>query len=234
VILSLLAACAGVLRAEEPSPREVLQKADARMAPADFESDSVMTTHRTGGATRSFAMHVWKRGAAQLRVQFTAPADDAGSEVLRDGESMWSYLPNLKRALRISPKQEFHGGDFNNTDILRVNLLDDYDVTLLGADASRWLLELKAKNASVSYARIKYWVRRPDFMPLRQEFYSESGKLIRVLDLAEARRFDGVVRPSRLVMHNALAPERYTEMEVRAFSVRTMDAERFSVASLGR
>ena len=87
---------------------------------------------------------------------------------------------DLGRAIRISPKQEFHGGDFNNTDILRVNLSVDYTVTMLPSTSpGEYLLELRARNDSIAYDVIKYWVRTSDFMPLRQEFYTRSGKLMR-------------------------------------------------------
>jgi outer membrane lipoprotein-sorting protein len=181
-------------------------------------------------------MQVWKRGARQARIRFLAPADDQGSEVLRVGDEMWNYLPNLKRALRISPKQEFHGGDFANADILRVNLAEDYTPKLRAdAPAGCWLLELAAKTDQVAYARVLYWVRQRDSMPLRQEFYTASGKLVRRLELEEPRASGRLVRPSRFVMRNLVATSRQSELVWEVFEVkRGLDEALFLVGSLGR
>lgn len=219
-----------------PDALSILKRADAILAPAEYEADAQLITRRPDGEKREFDVHLWKKGTTRFRVKFKAPAEDRGSEVLRDGDNMWSYLPNLKRSLKISPKQEFHGGDFNNTDILRVNLAEDYVPTLAAAsDPAEYLLELRAKDDTVSYDLVKYWIRKKDFMPLRQEFYTKSGKLIRKLDLQEPRAFSGHVRPSRLVMVNTLMPGRQTEMVYQRFDLKgSLDEGVFQLAVLGR
>lgn len=227
--LLLLAATA------EPSAEEILRRADAILAPDCFESELVMTTHRQDGEVRTFSMHVWKSGSSHHRIRFLSPADDRGAEVLRVGGQMWNFLPNLKRAVRISPKQDFHGGDFSNADVLRVNLSEDYVPTLERAEKEGFVLRLKAKDDSLAYDSIRYWIRRGDFMPLRQEFFTRSGKLVRKLDYLEPKRFGRGVRPSRLVMWNALVPSRRSELVVRAFDVKRQIApELFELAALGR
>jgi outer membrane lipoprotein-sorting protein len=233
--VALSALIAGGARAE-PTAEQILLGADAVLAPEDFEADLSMVTHRTDGAPRAFEMHVWKKGLQKVRVRFSAPAEDKNSEVLRIDDNMWNYLPNLGRAIRISPKQEFHGGDFNNTDILRVNLAVDYTATILpGAPPDQYLLELRARNDRISYDLIRYWIHKGDFMPLRQEFFTRSGKHIRTLELSEPKRFGEHTRPSRLVMHNLLVPARRTEMTVKSFEVRSgLDANLFQLATLGR
>src|SRR5688572_17566332 len=105
--LLLLALAVPAVAAAEPSALDLLRRADALMAPDKFEADLELTIHRANGEQRTFSMHVWKKGVAFHRVRFVAPADDRGTEVLRDGDDMWTYMPNLKRALKVSAKQEF-------------------------------------------------------------------------------------------------------------------------------
>lgn len=218
-----------------PSADELLRRADAILAPASFESEVTMSTVRASGEVRTFSMQLWKSGSRMHRVRFLAPADDRGTEVLRVGDEMWNFLPNLKRAVRISPKQEFHGGDFSNADVLRVNLADDYVPTLVETTRDEHHLVLAAKHDKVAYETIHYWVRKRDNMPLRQEFYTSSGKKVRRLEFLEPKAFGRYVRPSRLVMSNLLVPSRRSEMVVSSFVVRQeLDGGLFQLAALGR
>ncbi len=219
----------------EPNADEILQRADAILAPAEFEARVELVTHRDGEGRR-FEMHVWKKGLGKSRIRFLAPAADRDSEVLRDGDNMWHFLPNLKRSIRISPRQEFHGGDFNNADLLRTNLAVDYAPTLARSESSdTWLLELKAKHDTAAYDFIRYWVRKADNMPLRQEFYTRSGKMIRALELSEPKSFGGHERPTRLLMKNVLVPSRSSEMVIKKFVVKQkIDEGLFQLSALGR
>jgi outer membrane lipoprotein-sorting protein len=234
LVVSALVASAAA-RAQ-PSAQELLHRACAILAPPAYEADARMSLLRDGAPTRSFAMHLWKQGPDKLRVRFTEPLDERGTEVLRDGDAMWQYLPNLKRALRISAKQEFHGGDFNNTDILRVDLEADYSVSLGdGAPPGTAVLELRGRDDRVTYDRVRFRVRVADGMPLVQEFYGRSGKLLRTLELCEPRAYGRLRRPSRLFMKNALVPSRQTELVFERFDLRqALDPSLFQQVALGR
>jgi outer membrane lipoprotein-sorting protein len=230
----VLPAVPSVARAAGPSADEILSHADAILAPDEYEAKVRFVSHRSD-ATKTFEMHLVKKGTERLRVKFLAPAEDRDTEVLRVGENMWNYLPNLKRALRISPKQEFHGGDFSNSDVLRVNLAADYAPKLLPeSTATEWVLELVAKNDHVAYAKIKYWISKKGFMPLRQEFFTDSGKLVRKLEMSQPKAFGKLVRPTVFVMKNLLVPTRYSEMIWDSFAQKRSDDSQFLQASLGR
>jgi outer membrane lipoprotein-sorting protein len=231
----LLATSLILTLAAAPTADEILAKADAIIAPERYESDVTMTTIRANGEERSFQMHIFKNGDDLHRIKFVAPTDDKGSEVLRNGDDMWNYLPNLKRALKISSKQEFHGGDFSNADMLRSNLSKDYTPKLVETTADEYQLELKAKSDQVAYDTIKYWLRKKDCMPLREEFYTSSGKLIRKLEYQDPKKFGKLERPSKLMMWNVLTPSRHSEMKINEFAVKAdMPAGLFNLASLGK
>ena len=104
-----------------------------------------------------------KRDADKFRVWFTEPASVKGQEILRIGDNVWVYLPNLKRATRIANRESFQGGDFNNADVLRVNYTADYTGTLAPSDVpDTCCVQLKAKNPETAYDAIKLWVRKSD------------------------------------------------------------------------
>src|SRR6266852_5737891 len=87
-------------------------------------------------------------------VQYSEPARDAGKRVLLDGGALWFYDPASKTSVRISPQQRLIGQAAIG-DVLTVNLVADYNATLLGTekvtDATRtdrqcWHLDLKASS----------------------------------------------------------------------------------------
>src|SRR5262245_6626877 len=114
-----------------PSADELLAKYDAVMGPESFEAVTEMTAHREDGSTRTYKMRVLKGGRDKLRIWFLEPAAVRGQEMLRQGENLWVYLPNLKKPTRLASRESFQGGDFNNADVLRVNYQADYQAQVL-------------------------------------------------------------------------------------------------------
>ena len=114
-------------------------------------------------------------------MRYTAPAKERGTAYLRSGENTWLFLPSAEKVVRVGAKQNFGGGDFSNADIFRLSLVQDYDPTLAGEETAGgqacYKLELKAKDRSVAYDRVVYWVRSDGtFFPVRADYYTLSGK----------------------------------------------------------
>jgi outer membrane lipoprotein-sorting protein len=222
--------------AQEPIAQQLLHRAVGILAPPEFEAQVRFASTKANGQVRTFSIHMWKKGSTLTRFRFLAPEDDRDMEVLRRSDDMWNYMPSLKRAVRISPKQEFHGGDFSNSDVLRVDLEQDYTPTLqAAAQPDQAVLDLVAKNDQVAYHRVRFWLRKKDAMPLREEFYAASGKLVRTCEFLDVKTFGHLVRPSRYVMRNMLVPSRSTEMVWESLqSQRIEEATMFEVATLGK
>jgi outer membrane lipoprotein-sorting protein len=224
-----------VLLCAAPNAADLLARVDAILSPDRFEAEVTMVTIRPDSEERRFSMKIWKSGEDLHRIRFLTPADDKGTEVLRVGDEMWNYLPNLKRSLRISAKQEFHGGDFSNADVLRSSLAHDYQPRWVESSADEHHLELTAKNDQVAYQTLQLWVRKSDAMPLREELFTSSGKKVRTMEYLEPKTYGKVTRPSRLVMHNALNASRRSELIIDTMVVRpTLNEGLFKVAALGR
>lgn len=221
--------------AAEPSASEVLTKVDAILNPPEFEAKLTFVSHKAQGDVHSYSLRLLKKDSDKFRIWFLAPPDDLGQEVLRISDDMWSYMPNIKRALKISTKQDFQGGDFANSDVLRVELMRDYTPSLAESTPEHWVLELKAKNDEVTYARVRLWVRKQDGQPTQFEYYTGSGKLIRKMDLLNLKSYGKLMRPTKWVMHNMLEPKRMSEMIYDTFNLRKdLDGALFEQSALGR
>lgn len=221
--------------------KALLKRYDEVMSPPAFEADSRMIAHRDDGSTRAYKMRIQKSGTDKLRSRFLEPASAKGQEMLRNGENLWLYMPNLKRAVRVASRDQFMGGDFNNADVLRVHYEADYTATLGKSDKpDEALLELKAKGPQVAYDAIKLWMNvakgTKEAQPIRAEFYAASGKLLRSARYEDVKVLgDGWARPTKIVMKNELQPARWSEMTWDAGEIKKeISAQRFVLDDLGR
>jgi hypothetical protein len=145
-------------------------------------------------------------------VQYVEPARDAGKRVLLDGHSLWFYDPDSKVSVRISAQQRLIGQAAIG-DILTVNLAADYTASLVGTetidDAARqprqcWHLDLKAASDGATYSRVEYWVEQGSFYPIKGKFYSDSGRLLKILYFRNFAERLGAVRPAEAVIIDAV------------------------------
>lgn len=213
-LLSLILIFTPALAFADPTAQDLLARYDAVMGPENFSATIEMTAHRDDGTTRTYKMSVLKKGADKFRATFAEPAAVRGQEMLRQGDNLWVYMPNLKRAVRLANRDSFQGGDFNNADVLRVNYQADYSAKLL-ADSGRadaWELELHAKSKDAAYDMIKLWLRKSDSLPLKGEYYTASGKMLRAAEFTEFKSYNGLTRPGKISMKNMLATSRYSTM----------------------
>jgi outer membrane lipoprotein-sorting protein len=198
-----------LLAAESPDADAILRRADRAVLGERAVYTVRMTVQRPGKSERVVDMKGWKKGDAQGLLRYTAPPKERGTAYLRSGGNTWLYLPNAEKVVRVGSKQNFGGGDFSNGDIFRLSLIDDYKPTLVGEEAVDGLacykLELKAKDRSVAYDRVLYWVRSDGtYFPVRAEYYTISGRKLKWLSLSDVQKLGHRQRPTRLSMESAL------------------------------
>lgn len=145
-------------------------------------------------------------------VQYAAPPRDAGKRVLLGGGALWFYDPASKASVRISPAQQLVGQAAIG-DVLTVNLAADYSAALLGAqtieDAAHaqrkcWQLELKATDDLATYSKVEYWVEQGSYLPIKGEFYSDSGRLLKIAYYRNFSDILGRTRPTQEVIIDAV------------------------------
>jgi outer membrane lipoprotein-sorting protein len=202
----LLAAATGA-----PDAGTILTRAGKAVVGDEATYTLRMTVSRPGKSERTVEMKGWKKGNERGRARYTSPPKERGTGYLRSGDNTWMFLPAAQKVVRVGEKQNFGGSDFSNADIFRLALIDDYDPTLAGEEAAEgepcYKLELKAKDRTVAYDRVVYWVRTDGtYFPVRAEYYTLSGKKLKWLTFTDVKTLGKRVRPTRLIMENALEP----------------------------
>jgi len=211
--LSALCATAGAQTA-----KEIIAGADQVRNPSQpFRSTDTLTEYVAGKARAQDVLIVYSKedpATRQFRnlVRYVDPPRDEGKIVLLDGRVLWFYDPSSRSSVRISPQQRLIG-QASIGEVLTVNLAVDYAGTLTGADdiqdAARrerrcWRLDLKAANDQATYDRVEYWVEQGSFYPIKGKFYSDSGRLLKILYFRNFAQRLGAVRPTEAVIIDAI------------------------------
>jgi len=214
---------------------EIVMEVEKILSLEDISTDQVMTVYRKDGTIRSYEMRALTSGKDKSFVELTAPPREKGRQMLRLGEIVWSYMPSVKKSIRVSGRGSFMGGDFENNDVLRLNLVGDYTSEIIKELPDQYVLELKGKDLSLSYAKIKLWVQKDDFQPVKQEYFTLTDKLIKSTIYEDIKDFGGFKRPAKLVMQSALYPKQKTVLEVIKFKIGVKNpSKRFRRSGLGK
>jgi hypothetical protein len=228
-LLGLLAA--GSLHAQ--SATEIIAATDKVRNPREPFRTTISYTEYVAGHERDHdRLAVFSKEDPQTHqfrnlVQYLEPTRDAGKKVLLDGRALWFFDPASNTSVRISPQQRLVGQAAIG-DVLTVNLVIDYSATLQGsesiADATRtdrncWHLDLKAANDRAVYNRIEYWVEQGTYFPIKGKFYSDSGRLLKIVYFRNFVQRLGAVRPTEEVIIDAVDSTRAT---TASFSEQTL------------
>ena len=175
LILALTLITAG---AHAQDAASILARSDAYRNPMTSYSIDVELTsfEKTRSATSRF--RVYGKGTERSVVEFVAPAADKGKYLLMLRDAMWIYLPSASRPIRISPLQRLMG-QASNGDVARTSFTVDYVASGVTQDGNDWVIELDAKDPSLSYKRVRLWIDRTTYEPQRADFYVASGKLLK-------------------------------------------------------
>jgi outer membrane lipoprotein-sorting protein len=164
------------------TPAQILARVDQYRSPLESFSVDVELTSITGSKSETSRFRVHGKGADRSVVEFTAPQSEKGKLLLMLRDAMWIYLPSASRPIRISPMQRLMG-QASNGDVARTSFTVDYDAKSMseekweGHDA--FVVELGAKDPSIAYNRVRLWIDKGSYEPLRADFYVVSGKLIK-------------------------------------------------------
>jgi outer membrane lipoprotein-sorting protein len=220
------------------SAEEVLRRADAVRFPQEAFEVGVDIRTTVDGSLRSEGLYkVLSKGNENAIVLTLQPASERGQILLMKGRDLWVFLPRVSQPVRLSLAQRFVG-QVSNGDLARANFVGDYTPRLVATetvDGKRlYVLELNAVDRSVTYQRVRYWVEQRDYRPYKAEFYSLSGRLLKTCRYQEFRRLGGVMRPTKLVMVDAINQGEVSTLEYSDMKLRELPDRIFTKDYLKR
>jgi outer membrane lipoprotein-sorting protein len=218
--------------------KAVVDKADHVRFPAEgFEVAVAVTSTSAGQDPESRKFKVLSKGNENAIVMVTEPASERGQIMLMKGRDLWIFLPTVSQPVRLSLSQRLTG-QVANGDLARANFAGDYKPRLLRSEKvdgePMHVLELIAVDRGVTYHRVLYWVRQSNLWPHKAEFYSLSERLLKTCLYQKFERQAGRVRPTRLVMQDALRAGEESVLEYADMKLRDLPDKVFTKDYLKR
>ena len=211
--LSCLLLVAASAYAQDMSADEILKKADEALDISHSEVEIEMKVYRKKKLRKTYRMDLKYQDQDHMLAETLHPPRNKEEKSLHVDDNMWLYLPKINKVMRVSESNSFSNSDFSNMDIMTTNLSDDYVPTLLGIEEYKgeevYKLELNAKTEDIPYAKILYWIRKKDLYPLRRDYYTFSGHLLKRLVLQTKTDVRHGL-PDAFIMTSVLEKDKYT------------------------
>ena len=189
---------AAAVAAEAPTGESILNKVDENNYADTRIAVSEMVIHLARN-TRTVRAKSWVKGSDKSFTEFLYPPRDKGTKMLKLGDELWTYTPETDRTIKISGhmlRQSVMGSDLSYEDMMEDHkLIDQYSAAVVGTDTllgrQCWVLELTAKTPDVSYHTRKIWVDKERYVPLRENRFAKSGKLLKTTEVKSVSQRQG-------------------------------------------
>lgn len=226
LIITIFLSIAANAYADDPSAEEIMGKADAIRNPAEsyfinvdvIDSDDSSEPHK---------FNVAIQGNDKTRIETLLPKRDRGRNMLMLNENMWVYIPNLKREVRVSLNQKLTGQAANG-DISRMRWTGDYSPIIESGTEEEWQLLLTANKKGLTYDKIRVWVDKKTFRPLRGEYLTGAGKLLKNVTYQGYKELAGAIRPSEIVIQDAVRQSDQSTIKILEMTVKSFPGSIFN------
>ena len=227
--------------AEYPDGTAVLKKLDENMT---SETRVVVTKMIIHGRrdTRTVESKSWTQGDRRAYTEYLSPPREQGTKMLKLEDRLWMYSPSTDRIIQISGhmlRQSVMGSDLSYEDMMDDPRLSElYTAEVTGTETidqrSCWVLQLTA-NKDLAYNTRKLWVDQERYVPLREELYAKSGRMLKKIDLKDFKQIDNRWFPLRMVFKDVLKIGKGTEFVMESIEFNVPIPEHlFSKAALRR
>jgi outer membrane lipoprotein-sorting protein len=228
----LLVACKVTRAADADQAQTIVERADLIRFPREsFQVDVSITNTGPDKDPEIRKYRILSKGNENTLVITLEPAVDRGQVLLMRGRDLWIYMPSLSQPVRLALSQRLTG-QVANGDLARANFSGDYTPKLLDTEVvdgeKCYMLELAAAERGVTYHRVTYWVAEKNMHPCKAEFYSVSDRLLKVAKYREYKALGGNVRPTQIVIEDALKKGERSVLEYSAMKPRDLPDKMFT------
>jgi outer membrane lipoprotein-sorting protein len=203
--------------AKAQKAHELVEKSFNYMRGKTSTSTVDMTIHRPGWE-RVMTIQAWTKGQDVSIFRIIAPPKDHGNGTLKKKRQMWMYNPKVNRVIKIPPSmmsQAWMGSDFSNNDLVKSDtLINDYTHSIIDTENHEGkrvfvIKSMPKPDAPVVWGMQKLKIRQ-DYIFLRQEFYDEEFKLVKILETSQIKLLGGKLFPRVWKMQKSDVKNEYT------------------------
>ena len=174
-----------------PAIGELLEKIEFNMEmTTDVRARVVLTQQKSSQGIKIIEMLYYRRDSDDsFMIVMSAPENEKGNGYLRVDDNFWMYRRNTRTFQHINRDENIGGTDARGDDFEKRKLTELYagSKDASGNDVIReamlgkipvYQFEVTAKVNDVDYPKKTYWIRRDNFLPLKEQAFSLSGTLM--------------------------------------------------------
>lgn len=203
---------------QQEDAAEIIRKVDANMTAETTESKSKMVIYGRR-ETRTVTAHSYARGDDESFTEYLSPPREQGTKMLKLKDRLWIYSPSTDRTVQISGhmlRQSVMGSDMSYEDVMEDReLLDIYNAKILGEETLQgrkvWLIKLTAKVDDATYETRKSWIDKERYVPLKEELFAKSGKLLKRVEMSEVKKYGNRWYPTKMNYKDVLKEGKGTD-----------------------
>jgi outer membrane lipoprotein-sorting protein len=192
--------------------------------------------------SRTIESKNWIVGTELAFTEYLSPPREAGTKMLKIGEKLYTYSPQTDRVIQISGhmlRQSVMGSDMSYNDMMEDRPIEELysaniqqSIEINGRD--HWIIVMDAKVNGLAYPKRKAWIDKEYMLPIKEELYAKSGKLLKTSTMSNITKVQGRWFPFRFKYKDELKrSSKGTEWIIEQIEFNTMIPEsRFSKALL--
>lgn len=211
--------------AQEPDPQEILEYIDefGTFNDADFSAEYTIVSDKPGEERSIYRVRIFRRDSQEkFLLLILDPVIQRGEGYLQVGETGWSYDPESREFAIFNLSESFQDSEARNSDFDDSDFSTDYRVLSLDSGTLGqypvYILQLEAVKDTVAYPTVKIWVRQDNYLLLKEEDYSLSGRLMRTSYFPNYARSGGYFIPTKMLFVDNLNEGERSEVTVRNIS----------------
>ena len=211
IIISFLSFTFLLGQSDEVTVQNIIQAMDDNLNAKSRVMTSKMIVHGRR-SSRTIESRNWVVGIDQAFTEYLSPPREAGTKMLKLYDKLWTYSPQTDRVIQISGhmlRQSVMGSDMSYNDMMEDRPLEElYEATLEGSvlidGRDHWIMHLEAKVKGLSYSKRRAWIDKEYLLPMKEELYGKSGKLLKTSTMDGIKKVQGRWFPSRFIFKDEL------------------------------
>ncbi len=239
ILLSLILAIS-LLPLKAQNAIDILQKVDKNMISKSkiIKSKMIINGRRN---SRTIISISYTEGKEKSFTEYLSPEREKGTKMLKLKDRLWIYSPSTDRTIQLSGhmlKQSVMGSDLSYEDMMEDRKLNEmYNAKVTGDEIINnrkvWVLKLNAKVPDANYDSRKIWIDAERYVPIREELYAKSGKLLKKIELKDIKLLNGRWYPTNMYYKDVLKSGKGTGFIIEEIKFNAnIEPHIFSKASL--
>jgi outer membrane lipoprotein-sorting protein len=239
--LIFLIICSLTIRASsQPSGKDILNLIDKNLSARTRILSAKMVISGARGS-RTIEFNSWAEGENKAYTEYTNPPREKGTKMLKLEDKLWIFSPSTDRIIQITGqmlRQSVMGSDLSYEDMMEdPALASHYNASITSSDTVEnrkcWILQLNAIKEGEAYEVRRIWVDQERNIPLKEELYGKSGKLLKRTSLTDVQKIQGRWFPMKIIFKDMLKAGDGTQFIMESIKLdEAIPEDIFSKASL--